>query len=145
MPKLFDVEIVHPDEVKASNFIHQLTQSGFIDINKVYLENYINADLGIALNHIKQGYKNYVIAGGWSEEKFKDIVLLIARNRQMLTSPVFLRYGTRYDDGKLTREINLEKRKYEGSNKGKVKNEEEISKEEQELLDYLAKNGMGGK
>lgn len=137
MPTLFDVNIEHPDEVKASKFISKLQSKGFIGKNEVYLKNYINADMGIAFGHMKTNYKTYVIKGGWSERKFEDIIYLIAKDRQMLIPNVFLRYGAKYDDGKLSKEINLERRKYEAKNSTK----KEISSEEQELLDYIAKHG----
>lgn len=140
MPGLFELNIEHPDEVKASKFVSKLQEKGFVGKNMVYLKNYINADIGIAFGHIKQNYKTYVIKGGWSERKFEDIIYVIAKDRQMLIPNVFLRYGTKYDDGKLSREVNLERRKYEAA---EVKTEKEISSEEQELLDYIAKHGGG--
>lgn len=138
MNSLFDVEIIPPEERKASEFINKLTKKGFIGKNKVYLENYINSDLGIAFGHIKNAYKNYVSKGNWSEQKFEDIIYIIAKNRKMLIPNVFIMYGTKYDEGKLTHEVNLERRKYENQ---VIKNEAQVSKEEQELLDYIAKNG----
>lgn len=138
MPTLFDVKIEDPNEVKATKFISMLQAKGFIGINTIYLTNYINADIAIAFGHIKNNYKTYVIKGKWSERKFEDIVYLIAKDRQMLIPNVFLRYGIKYDEGKLAREINLERRKYE---KSSVKTVKEVSSEEQELLDYIAENG----
>ena len=57
----------------------------------------------------------------------------------MLIPSVFLRYGSRYDDGKLTQEIKLEMKKYNinKTKKEKEKEEKDISKEEQEILDYI--------
>lgn len=136
MPTLFDVNIEDPDEVKASKFISNLQSKGFIGKNKVYLENYINAEIAIAFSHIKLNYKTYVCKGKWTEKKFEDIIYVIAKDRQMLIPNVFLRYGSKYDDGKLTREVNLERRKYE-----ETITEKDMSSEEQELLDYIAKHG----
>lgn len=147
MQGLFELNIEAPEEVKASKFIGHLQEIGFVDSNMVYLQNYINADIAIAFSHIKNAYKTYVSKGKWSEEKFEDIILVIAKNRKMLIPNTFLQYGIKYDEGKLTSEINAEKRRYkkilnninaEKSNKTGTK---EISKEEQELLDYIAKNG----
>ncbi len=140
MPGLFELNIEDPDEVKASKFISKLQSKSFVGKNMVYLQNYINADIGIAFGHIKQNYKTYVIKGGWSEEKFEDIIYLIAKDRQMLIPNVFLRYGTKYDEGKLKKEVAMERRKYENSTV-KIKTEKEVSSEEQELLDYIAKHG----
>lgn len=140
MPALFNLDIEHPDEIKASKFISKLQSKGFVGKNKVYLQNYINADIGIAFNHIKQNYKTYVIKGGWSERKFEDIIYVIAKDRQMLIPNVFLRYGTKYDEGKLSREVNLERRKYEETKK---ENKSNVSDEEKELLEYIAKHGGG--
>lgn len=138
MQSLFDVEIVSPEDRKAGEFITKLTKKGFIEQNEIYLKNYINADIAIAFAHIKKAYKSYVCKGKWPETKFEEIIYIIAKNRKLLIPNVFIMYGTQYDEGKLTRDINLERRKYQGVKK---KDENEISKEEQELLDYIAKNG----
>lgn len=140
MPKLFDVEIVDKDEMKAQKFIGRF-KDDFIDNNEIYLKNYIDADIGIALSHIKTAYKKYVISGKWPEEKFEGVVYIIAKHRQMLIPSVFLRYGSRYDDGKLTQEIKMEMQKYNINKTKKENKEKDISKEEQELLDYIAKHG----
>lgn len=140
MPKLFDVEIVDKDEMKAQKFIGRF-KDYFIDNNEIYLKNYIDADIGIALSHIKTAYKKYVISGEWPEEKFEGVVYIIAKHRQMLIPSVFLRYGSRYDDGKLTQEIKMEMQKYNINKTKKENKEKDISKEEQELLDYIAKHG----
>lgn len=135
MPQLFNVDFVSPDEVKATKFISKLQSKGFVGRNKIYLTNYINADIGIAFSHIKTNYKRYVLEGGWSEEKFEDIIYIIANERQMLIPNVFLRFGIMYDDGKLTHKISQERRKYDEP-------EEEIS-DEDELLEYIRKHGGG--
>lgn len=132
-PMLFEVEIEDKEEKKAANFLYRLNQKGFIEINDVYLKNYINADLTIAFSHIKTSYKQYVSEGKWDEEKFEDILLVIAKRRNMLIPAVFLKLGTQYDDGKLTKEIEFEKRKY--------KEKEEVNTDEEELLAYIAKHG----
>lgn len=134
MPKLFDVNIEDKDEVKSSKFISNLQKKGFVGKNEIYLKNYIDANIGIAFSHIKQSYKKYVCEGGWSEKKFQDIIYLIAKDRKMLIPSVFLNYGSRYDDGKLTREVAIENKKYEETPEGK-------SSDEQDLLDYIAKHG----
>lgn len=142
MKKLFDVEIVDKDEIKAQKFIGRF-KDDFIDNNEIYLKNYIDADIGIAFSHIKNAYKKYVIGAEWSEEKFEGVIYIIAKHRQMLIPSVFLRYGSRYDDGKLTQEIKMEMQKYNinKTKREKEKEEKDISKEEQELLDYIAKHG----
>lgn len=132
-PMLFEIEIEDKDETNASNFIYRLTRKNFIALNDVYLKNYINASLPIALSHIKISYKMYVSNGGWDEEKFEDVLFVIAKRRSMLIPNVFLKIGTLYDDGKLTKEVELERRKYETT--------EEVNTDEQELLDYIAKHG----
>ena len=148
MPKLFNIDIPMTDEERASKFISKLQEMDFVGVNMVYLTNYIDADLSIGLGHIKDGYKRYVATNKWSEEKYLHIVLMIARNREMMIPVVFMKYGIKYDEGKLAREVNLELQKYEKAkkaleekkeSKGEEKNE--ISKEEQELLDYIARNG----
>lgn len=146
MPGLFNLNIEPPEEVKATKFISHLQKIGFVDINKIYLQNYINADIAIAFAHIKNCYKTYVHKGTWSEQKFEDIILLVAKNKKMLIPNVFLQYGVKYDEGKLSKEISIERRKYEQfSQKPKTQPQEQgaLSKEEQELLDYIAKNGGG--
>lgn len=135
MPKLFDVTIIDKDEVKASKFIVKLQEKGFIGANKIYLENYINAEIGIAFSHIKLNYKNYVIQSNWPEEKFEDIINIIAKDRKMLIPSVFLSYGAKYDSGKLTREIRQERLKYE------MKNNPDDTSDEDELLEYIRNNG----
>lgn len=143
MPALFDVEIKDTDEIKASEFIGRF-KDDFIDNNEIYLKNYIDADIGVAFSHIKQCYKRYVCEAGWDENKFEGIIYIIAKNRKMLIPSVFLNYGMKYDDGKLTKEIAGEKRKYNLNKeklKSKAKAKSEISQEEQELLDYIAQHG----
>lgn len=135
IPALFEVVIEDKDEVKATKFLSGLQQKGFIGKNKIYLENYINADMAIAFAHIKQNYKKYVIEGGWSEEKFEDIIIIIAKNRRMLIPSVFLDYGTKYDTGKLSREIAMEKLKYE-------KKPTTAKDEDEELLEYIKNNSL---
>jgi len=84
-----------------------------------------------------------VCEAGWDEEKFEGIIYVIAKHRKMLIPSVFLNYGMRYDDGKLTKEIELEKKKYNlnRQRKEELQKEDKKSKEEQELLDYIAKHG----
>lgn len=144
MNKLFDVQIEDKDEIKAQKFIGKF-KDDFIDNNEVYLKNYIDADIAVAFAHIKNAYKKYVIKAGWDEEKFESIVFIIAKHRKMLIPSVFLNYGTKYDDGKLTQEIKLERKKYnmnkETKKETKDTTKKNVSKEEQELLDYIANNG----
>lgn len=135
IPALFEVVIEDKDEVKATKFLSGLQQKGFIGKNKIYLENYINADMAIAFAHIKQSYKKYVCEGGWSEEKFEDIIIIIAKNRRMLIPSVFLDYGAKYDTGKLSREIAMEKLKYE-------KKPTTAKDEDEELLEYIKNNSL---
>lgn len=143
MPMLFDIPVTKTDEEKATEYLSKLQKMNFVGVNMIYLTNYIDGDLSIALGHIKDGYKRYVLSGNWSEQKFTDIVLVIARERKMMIPVVFLQYGMKYDEGKLSREINLEKKKYNGYTETTAKKEKKasVSKEEQELLDYIAKNG----
>lgn len=144
MPGLFNLNIEDPDEVKASKFISKLQSKGFVGKNMIYLQNYINADMGIAFAHIKNNYKTYVCKGSWTEKKFEEIIYVISKDRQMLIPNVFLRYGVKYDEGKLNRDINIERKKYEEKSvQQKAGNQggKQISKEEQELLDYIAQNG----
>lgn len=138
MPGLFSLNIEDPEEVKCTKFLNKIRDDGFILAHKVYLENYINADIAIALAHIKNCYKTYVCRGKWSEEKFEGIMLIIARNRQMMTPTSFLKHGTKYDEGKLSRDITIERKKLEGA----LSKQNEKS-DEQELLDYIAKHGGG--
>ena len=133
MPALFEVKIEDTDEKKASEFISKLQKQGFVTLNKVYLQNYINADIGIAFAHIKNNYKTYVIKGGWSEEKFEDVINVIIRHRKMLIPNVFLRYGMMYDDGKISHEARVERMKCEAQSKAE--------KEREELLKYMRENG----
>ena len=79
----------------------------------------------------------------WEEEKFEGVIYIIAKHRKMLIPSVFLNYGMKYDDGKLTKEIQLEKKKYELNRQRKEEKEKENkkNKEEQELLEYISKHG----
>lgn len=137
MPKLFEVILPDKKEDKSSEFVSKLQKDGFVGRNKTYLSNYINADIGIAFSHIKDSYNKYVLEGNWSEDKFEDIIYVIANDRKMLIPSVFLRYGTLYDDGELGQRINLIKKKSEST----TVSSSEISEEEQELLDYIEKHG----
>ena len=133
MPTLFKLEIEDKDETTAERFIYDLNQKDFIKLNEIYLTNYINADMKITFAHIKLSYKRYVIEGGWSEEKFEEILYVIAKRREMMVPKTFLKFGSLYDDGKLTKEIELERRKYE--------NKIIVNDDEKELLEYIAKHG----
>lgn len=135
MPTLFEINIEDKDEVKSTKFISMLQSKGFVGKNKIYLENYINADIAIAFAHIKQNYKKYVCEGKWSEEKFEDIIYVIAKNRKMLIPSVFLDYGSKYDSGKLKREVAQERMKYEE----KVV-PVDLKQEEDDLLEYIKQN-----
>lgn len=100
-----------PDTL-AENFISKLQSMGFVSINKLYLENYINADISIAFSHIKSHHKNYVGKNSWSEDKFFDVILVAIRRRMMLTTNTFLKLGLQYDEGKLTQDVRVERQKY---------------------------------
>lgn len=140
--RLFDLDIPSNDEEKATAYIAWLQKQDYVGVNMTYLTNYINADLSIALSHIRERYMSYVLKGEWTEEKFTDVLMVISRDRRMLTANTFLQYGMKYDEGKLKREVAIERRKYIPLDKQKEEtNENEISKEEQELLDYIAKHG----
>lgn len=141
MPKLFEVKIVDKDEVKSTEFIAMLQEKGFIDHNEIYFNNYINADIGIVFSHIKNCYKQYVIEGNWTEDKFEDVIYIIAKHRKMLIPNVFLKYGIMHDEGKLTKEAQMERKRYTGRIIKDKNKDNEVSKEEQELLDYIAKHG----
>lgn len=142
--RLFDLDIPSNDEEKATAYIAKLQENDYVGVNMAYLTNYINADLSIALSHIRERYMAYVLKGKWSEEKFTDVLLVISRDRKMLIPNSFMQYGVKYDEGKLKREVAIEKRKYiplsEQNNK-KEEKENEVSDDEQELLDYIAKHG----
>lgn len=88
-------------ETQASDFISRLQSSGFINRNKSYLSNYINADMGIAFAHIKNAYVKYVIEGGWSEEKFESVLYAIIDKNNMLVPNAFFKVGIQYDKGKV--------------------------------------------
>lgn len=163
MSPLFEIPKVKTEDDYATEFIGKLQKMEFVAVNMVYLVNYIDADISIALSHIKEGYKKYVSTNKWSEEKYLHVVLVIARDRQMMIPGVFLKYGAKYDEGKLKREVSSELMKHsQAVKKAEESNEDskresnsedsivfsqeseskrEISKEEQELLDYIAQNG----
>lgn len=141
MPKLFEVNIEDKDEIKATKFISKLHDKDFVGVNENYLKNYIDSDLSIALAHIRNGYKKYVCEGNWSEEKFEGVIYVAIRHRQMLIPNVLLKYGMKYDDGELVKEINLEKKRYDKAKSELANKKNDISKEERELLDYIAKHG----
>lgn len=153
MSPLFEVPIVKTEEDYASEFLGKLKKMGFIEVNMLYLTNYIDADLSIALSHIKEGYKKYVSTKKWTEEKYLHVVLILAKERKMLIPASFLKCGIKYDEGKLKREVDAEIKKHKlallkSNEKTTLINEDnnfannkKVSKEEQELLDYIAKNG----
>lgn len=147
--RLFDLDIPSNDEEKATAYISWLQEQDYVGVNMSYLTNYINADLSIALSHIRERYMAYVLKGEWTEEKFTDVLMVISRDRRMLVANTFLQYGVKYDEGKLKREVAIERRKYVPLSKQQKDKKEtnanndknEISEEEQELLDYIAKHG----
>lgn len=94
-------EVISPKERKRTEYINKLTHSGFIDQNRIYLMNYINGDLSIALSHIKDAYTKYVIDNNWPEEKFTTVMNAIINKTYMLTSANFMRMGIKYDKGTL--------------------------------------------
>lgn len=98
-------EVKKTKEAESSSFLFGLTQDDFIETNKVYLMNYINADISIALSHIKNSYKKYVLEGGWSQDKYETVLEEIISKRWMLSSSSFMKLGVRFDEGKLHRKI----------------------------------------
>lgn len=96
-----EVEIKEKEKDPSQKFIRKLTEADFIEKNKIYLTNYINADFSIALSHIKKAHENYVCEGGWNEEKFECVMYEIIQNKQMLSSWAFLKTGALYDEGKI--------------------------------------------
>lgn len=89
-------------EVKATKYMADLNRRGFIGHNELYLRNYVNSDLGIALAHIRQNYIKYVIEGHWSEDKFNTAIAAIISKYQLLTAGNFMRAGRDFDLGKLS-------------------------------------------
>lgn len=87
--------------IRAEEFMSRLMSSGFISQNKAYLDNYVNADLSIALAHIKSAYKTYVCQNSWSEEKFTQVIFEIIEKRWFLTPKSFLKLGIKYDEGSI--------------------------------------------
>lgn len=135
---LFEVNI-ETKESKSTKFISKLQNKGFIGKNEIYLKNYIDADIAIALSHIKTNYEKYVCKGAWDEEKFEGILFVLIQERKMLSSGAFMKYGILYDEGKLRNKIAVEQKKYKVYEAQDTN--QDISKEEQELLDYIAQNG----
>lgn len=93
-------------EILAEEYLSGIMSNGFVGKHKLYLENYINSDLSVALSHLKKAFKTYVAEGTWSEEKFNDVVEELIRRRWMLTTQSFMRIGIDYDEGKLANPIN---------------------------------------
>lgn len=94
-------ELKKPDEVKATEYISKLHNENFVDVNRNYLENYINSDLSIALSHIRKAYITYVLQGSWSEKKFDRVLLEIIDKCWLLIPTTFMRVGAMFDKGEI--------------------------------------------
>lgn len=121
-------------EMKAEEYLSGIMSNGFIDKHKLYLENYINSDLSIALSHIKSAYKTYVAEGSWSDNKFDKVIEELIQRRWMLTTKSFMNLGIDFDQGKLVKSINPPQ--YGGF--GNSEPQQEISDEE--LFELLKNN-----
>lgn len=119
------------DSEKASRFVSALQSKGFVSKHKTYLENYVNADISIAFSHIKQAYQTYVLNGRWAEDKFETVMNAIMSSGEMLVPKAFMKYGMRYDKGKLN---SFKEEQYESSHEKSI---QEMSDEE--LIAWFSK------
>lgn len=94
-------ELKKNDDTLADEYLSKIMNEGFVSKNKVYLQNYLNSEISIALSHIKNAYKSYVCSGKWSEEKFNRVRDEIISKRFMFTGTTLMKTGILYDEGKL--------------------------------------------
>lgn len=118
MNRLFEVDVKIIPEVEAKRFLKKLKSVGFLGKNKEYLYNYMNKNevarnnFGVAFNHIKSNYIEFVINKGWSERKYADITFIITRNKELFSLDNYSKYGDDYDNRRLNDDILREREKY---------------------------------
>lgn len=93
------------DEAKAENFLSKIMDKDFVGKHELYLTNYINSDISVALDQIKKGYLNYVVKGNWSEEKYETVVNYAATTQRMLIPNTFIALGIQFDNGEIQPEV----------------------------------------
>lgn len=94
-------ELPKTHEQKADEYSAKLMAEGFIGRHDIYLSNYVNSEIGIAMSHIKKHYIEYVLKGEWDEKKFSVVLEEIINKNFMLTNMSFLKMGTKYDKGEI--------------------------------------------
>lgn len=94
-------EVKKTTKMLADEYLSGIISNGFIGKNEVYLSNYINADISIALAHVKNTYTTYVLNGKWSLEKYDTVLKEAISRRWFLSNTTFLKLGTLFDEGKL--------------------------------------------
>lgn len=104
-PLPFMGEVVKTPDMLADEYLSTIMSNGFVGKHKIYLENYINADMAIALSHIKNSYKTYVIDGNWSKDKYETVLEAVIAKRWFLSTTSFLKLGIQFDEGKLIPQI----------------------------------------
>lgn len=117
-------------EMKSEKFMSDLQENGFIEAHKHYFSNYINADFGVALSHVKRAYDKYVLDGKWDSTKFTVVLEEIIKKRLVMTTSRFIDYGQQYDQGLLQSSSWLG---------GTTANQKQATTEDDDLLAYIRK------
>lgn len=92
-------KIIKSTDVLASEYIAKLQMNHFVSRNKVYLLNYINNNIGIALGHIKNAYKKYVCSQKWTETKFDTVLKDIIKRKKIISEKELDETGIKFDSG----------------------------------------------
>lgn len=128
--------------LNASRFIGKLDGLGFIKYNTQQLDNYMGRGRTTALQHIKSSYVK-LYDEGWNERKLADITYIIARDNfkdprnKLYTSSYYKEAAQGYED--MRDEVIEERARYE--QRFKVLVDEKKKADEDELLEYIRKNG----
>lgn len=132
---------------KASKFLAKLGNTRFNELNKDFLDNYVNKDSRIAFSNIKSAYQLYVdMENGWTERKFVDVTYLLARDKKIFNKSNYVEYGLTYL--KRTKvEVLTERAKYEPNfiedlECVKLKEKAQRQTANAELSKYIAENSL---
>lgn len=96
-------------ETLASEYIAKLQMNHFVMKNKVYLSNYIDNNIGIALGHIKNAYKKYVCEKKWPEKKFNEVIKDIIKRNKIISEKEIIETGKQFDEGSIVSDFQNEK------------------------------------
>lgn len=84
-------------EYAKVQFIKNLSKVGFDNVNREFLDSYLNKGSSIAFSNIKSAYGKLVDIN-WTERKIVDITYMLARDSRTFSARNYINYGKEYDN-----------------------------------------------